>query len=185
MRIGSPGPPPGANRRMPYGLRSPWARQARTAGGFVCTARDVGPSWCLLLRQGCINGACSRSGSCVAHGSRRIAPLRRPMQLRRGSRGARPALLVCIESDAKEGRWVPLFNGPRVGSREIPGSARLAIRLAGHASHYLPRAVWRARTGRAARCGGLPTTRARSRSPIRSRPHLHGVTSSRRSRRVK
>lgn len=52
---------------------------------------------------------------------------------------------VCIEADAKEGFWVPLFNGPRVGSREIPGTAKTGhARWQGGASHYLPEQIWRA-----------------------------------------
>lgn len=52
---------------------------------------------------------------------------------------------VCIEADAREGSWVPLFNGPRVGSREIPGAAKSGHpRWQGGASHYLPEQIWRA-----------------------------------------
>ncbi len=52
---------------------------------------------------------------------------------------------VCIEADAKEGYWVPLFNGPRVGSKEIAGSAKSGgARWLGGASHYVPDQLWRA-----------------------------------------
>lgn len=52
---------------------------------------------------------------------------------------------VCIEADAKEGLWVPLFKGPRIGSREIPGAAKSgAARWLGTATHYLPEQLWRA-----------------------------------------
>ena len=50
---------------------------------------------------------------------------------------------VCIEADAKEGIWVPLFSGPRVGSHEIPGSAKSGHpRWLSSASHYLREEAW-------------------------------------------
>jgi hypothetical protein len=52
---------------------------------------------------------------------------------------------VCIEADAKEGLWVPLFTGPRVGTKEIPGSSKTGDpRWIGVPSHFNPDQVWRA-----------------------------------------
>jgi hypothetical protein len=52
---------------------------------------------------------------------------------------------LCIASDAKEAFWVPLFTGPRVGSREIPSSAKTGHpRWSTGSSHYAPDQIWRA-----------------------------------------
>ncbi len=52
---------------------------------------------------------------------------------------------VCIEADAKEGLWVPLFTGPRFGTREIPSAAKTGDpRWIGVPAHFNPDQVWRA-----------------------------------------
>lgn len=52
---------------------------------------------------------------------------------------------LCIEANARDGLWVPLFTGPRVGSRELPKSARSGDpRWLGSSTHYDPAQVWRA-----------------------------------------
>lgn len=52
---------------------------------------------------------------------------------------------VCIEADAKEGVWVPLFTGPRYGTKEIPGASKTGDpRWIGVPSHYSPAQAWRA-----------------------------------------
>ena len=52
---------------------------------------------------------------------------------------------LCIASDAKEALWLPLFTGPRVGTREIPAAAKAGHpRWTGSASHYPTDQIWRA-----------------------------------------
>ncbi|MEO8671456.1 MAG: hypothetical protein ABI411_09095 [Tahibacter sp.] len=52
---------------------------------------------------------------------------------------------LCIAADAKEGWWVPLFTGPRVGTKEIPGSSKTGDpRWIGVPAHYSTDQVWRA-----------------------------------------
>lgn len=52
---------------------------------------------------------------------------------------------LCIASDAKEAIWLPLFNGPRVGTREIPATAKAGDRRwTSGPSHYPTDQIWRA-----------------------------------------
>lgn len=75
---------------------------------------------------------------------------------------------VCIEADAKEALWVPLFNGPRVGSREIPATAKSGHpRWAGSASHYDPAEIWRAPHKVAQRAANVAHDQTMAKSPNR------------------
>ena len=52
---------------------------------------------------------------------------------------------LCIEANARDGLWVPLFTGPRMGTKELPKAARSGDpRWQGTATHYDPEQVWRA-----------------------------------------
>ncbi|MBK7209716.1 MAG: hypothetical protein IPH99_05050 [Xanthomonadales bacterium] len=52
---------------------------------------------------------------------------------------------VCIEANARDGLWLPLFSAPRVGTKELPNAARIGDpRWVGTSSHYHPEQIWRA-----------------------------------------
>lgn len=52
---------------------------------------------------------------------------------------------VCIEANPRDGLWVPLFTGPRLGSKELPNASRSGDpRFVGTSAHYSPDQVWRA-----------------------------------------
>lgn len=52
---------------------------------------------------------------------------------------------VCIEANAKDGLWLPLFSGPRFGSKELPNASRTGDpRWVGTSAHYQPEQIWRA-----------------------------------------
>ncbi|MEO7935322.1 MAG: hypothetical protein ABIR27_03605 [Dokdonella sp.] len=52
---------------------------------------------------------------------------------------------VCIEANAKDGLWLPLFSGPRMGTKELPNISRTGDpRWVGTSSHYSPEQIWRA-----------------------------------------
>lgn len=52
---------------------------------------------------------------------------------------------LCIASDPKEGIWLPLFTGPRVGTREIPAAAKAGHpRWTNGTSYYPTDQIWRA-----------------------------------------
>lgn len=52
---------------------------------------------------------------------------------------------VCIEANARDGLWVPLFSGPRVGTKELPKVVRSGDpRWLGSGAHYDPAQAWRA-----------------------------------------
>ncbi|WP_440225488.1 hypothetical protein ACQQ2N_09585 [Dokdonella sp. MW10] len=69
---------------------------------------------------------------------------------------------LCIEADAKEGSWVPLFTGRALGTREIPTSAKSGNpRWTATPAHYHPGQVWRASHKAAQRAANVardPTT---------------------------
>lgn len=52
---------------------------------------------------------------------------------------------LCIEANPRDGLWVPLFSGPRVGTKELTKAVRSGDpRWLGSAAHYDPAQVWRA-----------------------------------------
>lgn len=78
---------------------------------------------------------------------------------------------VCIEADAKEGIWVPLFNGPQVGSREIPGSAKTGqARWLSGASHYVTEEAWQASHKAVQRAAAVAHDNSSTKQPNRVAP---------------
>lgn len=52
---------------------------------------------------------------------------------------------VCIKANAADGLWAPLFNGPRMGTKELPNDSRTGDpRFVGSSSHYSPEQIWTA-----------------------------------------
>jgi|APFre7841882724_1041349.scaffolds.fasta_scaffold48073_3 hypothetical protein len=56
-----------------------------------------------------------------------------------------PQYFVCLEADAKQGLWVPLYSGPATGRKGIPGTVKAGSpQWTRSPSFYSPGELWRA-----------------------------------------
>lgn len=78
---------------------------------------------------------------------------------------------LCIEATPRDGLWVPLFGGPRVGTKELPKSVRSGDpRWLGSAAHYGHEEVWRASHKAAQRAAAAAHDSSSGKLPNRVKP---------------